>query len=206
MRRRISVMAVGGLGCVVLLGSTGCLFNIFQTARTIGAGNIAFAFGSGLYVLTIDEESSYFVTPQARLTIGIAEGVNLGVQSGLMVSLEGGDPGWLGAIGDLKFSLFDEPGAFALALGIGGGYSIEALGWEVFGEVFLDSNAKYLPIFLVYQPAVSITSGTVFHHLTGGLKLAISPQARILLQVDYQPVLGVLYGGVSYGIAIDVTF
>jgi hypothetical protein len=206
MKRRIRWLAVVGLGAAVLLCSTGCLFNIFQTARTIGAGNVGLAFGTGLYVLTIDEASSYFLTPQARLTIGIADGVDLGLQSGLMVSIEGGDPGWLGAIGDFKFTLFDQPDAFALALGFGGGYSLEALGWEVLGEVFLDSNAKYLPVFLVYQPAMSITAGTFFHHLTGGLKLQISPQARILLQVDYEPVLGVLYGGVSYGIAFDVTF
>ncbi|MDD4903118.1 MAG: hypothetical protein PHX77_01285 [Candidatus Bipolaricaulis sp.] len=204
MRMRIRTIAVVGLAGAVLLCSTGCLFNLFQTARTVGAGNIGLAFGSGIYALTIDSDTSYFLTPQARLAIGIAQGVDLGFQTGLMISLEGGDPGWLGAIGDVKFALLDQPGAAAIAVGLGGGYSLEAIGWEVFGELFFESNFRYLPVFLTYQPALCLTSGAMAHHLTGGLKLAISPQARVLIQVDWQPVLGVLFGGVSYGIAFEI--
>ena len=206
MRSRIRIMMVVGLVAAVLVCSTGCLFNIFQTARTIGAGNIGLALGSGLYALTIDETTTHFLTPQARLAIGIAEGVDLGVQTGMMVSLEGDDPAWMGIVGDVKFSLFDQPDSIALALGFGGGFSLEALGWEVFAELFLESNARYLPVFLTYQPSLSLAGATIFHHLTAGLKLAISPQARILLQVDWQPILGVLYGGLSYGVALQFAF
>jgi hypothetical protein len=206
MRRRSRTMAAVGLAAAVLVCSTGCLFNIFQTARTIGAGNIGLALGSGLYALTIDETTTHFLTPQARLAIGIAEGVDLGFQTGMMVPLEGGDPGWIGVVGDVKFLLLDQPDSIALALGFGGGVSLEALGWEVFAELFLESNARYLPVFLTYQPSLSLTGATIFHHLTAGVKLAISPQARILLQADWQPILGVLYGGLSYGIAVALSF
>jgi len=199
-------MAVVGLVAAVLVCSTGCLFNIFQTARTIGAGNIGLALGSGLYALTIDETTTHFLTPQARLAIGIAEGVDLGFQTGMMVSLEGGDPGWIGVVGDVKFLLLNQPGSIALALGCGGGFSLEALGWEVFAEIFLESNASYFPVFVTYQPSLSLAGATIFHHLTAGLKLAISPQARILLQADWQPILGILYGGLSYGIAVELSF
>ncbi len=205
MRTNIRTMAVVGLAGAVLLCSTGCLFNLFQTARTVGAGNIGLTFGSGLYALTVDENTSYFLTPQGRLAIGIAQGIDLGLQTGLMISLEGGDSGWLGAIGDVKFALFDQPGAAAIAVGLGGVYSLEAIGWEVFGELFFESRFRYLPVYVTYQPALCLTSGTMAHHLTGGLQLAISPQARILLQVDWQPILGALFGGMSYGIAFDIS-
>ncbi len=202
MRRRL--VLVVALGALVVTLSTGCLFNIFQTARTIGAGNLAFTFGTGAFRLQIEDSTTYYVTPQARLTFGLADAVDLGLQTGAMISLANGSPGWLGAIGDLKFRLFDQPDSFALALGFGGGYSAEfvAVGWGLFGEIFLDSNLRVLPIFLCYQPGVPLggDSFVVYHHLAGGLKLKLSDQARLLLQADYRA------GLVSIGLALEIGF
>jgi hypothetical protein len=183
---------------------TGCLFNIFQTARTIGAGNLAFTFGTGAFILDIEDSTSYYATPQARLTLGLADAVDLGLQTGALVPLAAGDIGWLGAIGDLKFRLFDEPDAFALALGFGGGYSAEfvGVGWGLFGEVFFDSNLRVLPIFFSYQPGIPLGGGSlvIYHHFAGGLKLKLSNQARLLLQADYRA------GLFSVGLALEVGF
>jgi len=203
MRNRVRTFLVVGLTGAVLVLSTGCLFNIFQTAKTIGAGNVALTIGSGLFDFNLlDTDSSYYLTPQARLTIGLADSVDLGFQTGLLMSLEGEDVGWCGATGDLKFALFDEPDSFALALGFGGGYSLETLGWEAFGEVFFDSNVKFLPIFVAYQPHVALVEGfALIHHFAGGLKLRLSDKARLLFQGDYNS-----YGYVSYGLALEVVF
>ncbi len=204
MRKGVRVLFAVGLLIGVLLTSTGCLLNVFQTARTIGAGNVAFTIGSGLFDFNLDEEEAdYYATPQARLAIGLADGVDLGFHTGFMVPLEGdGDIGWFGATGDLKFALFDEPDSFALALGFGGGYSLEALGWEAFGEVFLDSNVRFLPIFLAYQPHVALVEGFgLIHHFAGGLKLRLSDKARIFVQIDYNS-----YTYVSYGLAVEIEF
>ena len=200
MRRRL-VLVIALVALVATL-STGCLFNIFQTARTIGAGNLAFTFGTGAFRLQVGDSTTYYATPQARLTLGLADAVDLGLQTGAMISLADGSPGWLGAIGDLKFRLFDEPDAFALALGFGGGYSVEYVGWGVFGEVFFDSNLRVLPIYFVYQPGIPLVADSlsVFHHLAGGLKLQLSDHARILLQVDYRT------GILSCGLAFEVGF
>jgi hypothetical protein len=203
MHKWIRIILAAGLLGAVLVTSTGCLLNLFQTARTIGAGNVALTLGSGLFDLNLDETNSdYYLTPQARVAVGIADGVDLGLQTGFLVPLEGGDVGWFGATGDLKFSLFDEPGAFALALGFGGGYSLEALGWEAFGEVFFDSNVRVLPIFLAYQPHVALLEGlALIHHFAGGLKLRLSDKARVLVQVDYNS-----YTFLSYGLAFEIAF
>ena len=151
MRRRL--VLVCGMVALVAMLSTGCLFNILQTARTVGGGNLAFTIGAGILMLQGDGTTTNLsATPQARLTLGLADAVDLGLQTGALIPFSSGDPGWLGAIGDLKFRLFDEPDAFALALGFGGGYSVEYIGWGVFGEVFFDSNLRVLPIYFVYQP------------------------------------------------------
>jgi len=202
MRQRLVLVFV--LGALVATMSTGCLFNIFQTARTVGAGNLAFTVGAGVFSIQIEDSSTLYATPQARLTVGLADGIDLGLQTGAMLSLSGGDPGWLGVIGDLKFQLFDEPDAFALALGFGGGYSMEYVGagWGVFGEVFFDSNLRVLPIFFTYQPGIPIGTDTftLLHHLAAGLKLKLSEQARLLVQGDYR-------GGLwSIGIALEIGF
>jgi hypothetical protein len=202
MKRRIRVMAVAGLACGVLLCSTGCLLNVFQTARTLGAGNVALVLGTGLFDFDLDEAThAYCLTPEARLAVGIADGVDLGIDTAFLVPLEGGDAAWAGTTADLKFALFDQPDTFALALGFGGGTSIETLGWQVFGEVFLDSNARYFPVFFAYVPQVMLSASGVIHHVTGGLKLPISEKVRMLIEVNWNSLT--FFG---YGLALEVGF
>lgn len=199
MRRRL--VLVFGLAALVAVLCTGCLFNIFQTARTIGAGNLAFTLGAGLMSVQVDENIAMSVTPQARLAFGVTNGVDLGLQTGAMFPFSGGEPGWLGVIGDLKFRLFDQRDAFALAMGFGGGYSVEFLGWGAFGEILFDSNVRVFPVFFAYQPSVPLSGDfAVLHHLAAGLKLRLSNQARILLQADYRT------GIWSIGMALEIGF
>lgn len=200
MRKTIRwILCVGLIPATLLL--SGCLFNIFQTARLVRGGGVGLAVGSGLLNIAIDDETPLWtLTPQARLTFGLWDGVNLGFQTGAMVPLTTGDLGWMGASGDVKVSIVDDPGSFSLAVGIGAGSSIELLGWGVFGEIFIDSNLRALPVFVAYQPTVPLAGGTVgvWHHLTVGLKLRLSEQARLLLQIDLRAPL------ISFGFAIDI--
>ncbi len=201
MRKRWRTLLVVVVVSSVLLLS-GCFFNIFQTAKTVGKGNVALTIGSGLLNFQFDEDYNWMITPQARLAIGLGDGIDLGIQSGVMIPLETGEPGWLGAVGDLKFSLFDEPDAFSLAFGFGGGSASELAGWGAFLEIFFDSNIKALPIFISYRPLFpfSAEAFTVWHHLAGGLRLRLSDTAVLFVQVDS---FGRMF---SFGIALEVTF
>lgn len=201
MKKKARWLVVGVLlGTMFLL--SGCFFNIFQTARTVGAGNVALTVGSGALQITIGDSSSWMLIPQARLTVGLADNVDLGFATGAMVSLNGGDPGWLGAEGDLKFGLFNEPDAFALAVGLGGGYTFIMGGWGAFGEVLFNSNLRVFPVFISYRPIVPFGADelTIFHQLAGGLHLRISPQAALYLQADS------LNGLISFGVALEIAF
>ena len=193
--RRLRLMGSVGLLLVVVLLS-GCYFNIFQTARTVGAGKVAISIGSGVVSITVGQNSSLIFTPQARLTIGLSDSVDLGVQSGIMIG-SSGSPGFLGAIGDIKLALLQDPKTFSIALGLGGGYSPGLLGWGVEGSVYVDSNIVFLPIYLVYRPILPLSGGTlgVMHQFAGGLHLNLSDSARILIEVDLWN--GVLGGGIS---------
>ncbi|HDL85408.1 MAG TPA: hypothetical protein ENH11_03635 [Candidatus Acetothermia bacterium] len=193
--RRLRLMGIVGLLLVVVLLS-GCYFNIFQTARTVGAGKVAISIGSGVVSITVGQNSSLIFTPQARLTIGLSDSVDLGVQSGIMIG-SSGSPGFLGAIGDIKLALLQDPKTFSIALGLGGGYSPGLLGWGVEGSVYVDSNIVFLPIYLVYRPILPLSGGTlgVMHQFAGGLHLDLSDSARILIEVDLWN--GVLGGGIS---------
>lgn len=200
MQRYVRRIVCLGLVSATLLLS-GCLFNIFQTARLVRSGDVALVVGTGLLNISVDdEEPLWTATPQARVTFGLSDRVNLGLQTGVAVPLTSGSVGWMGASGDVKFSIFDDPHSFSLAAGVGAGSNIELLGWGVFGEVFLDSNLRALPIFIVYQPTVPLAGENlaVWHHLAVGLKLRLSERARFLLQVDLRAPL------LSFGFAVDI--
>jgi len=81
---------------VVLVASavtlSGCLFNIFQTARTVGAGNVTLAVGAGFFDFSLNGDHNWSVTPQARLTIGLADGLDLSLHTGALIPLSTGDP------------------------------------------------------------------------------------------------------------------
>ncbi len=193
------ILCVGLIPATLLL--SGCLFNIFQTARLVRGGDVAVVVGTGFMNISLEEEEPLWtLTPQARLALGLSDRVNLGFQTGLAVPLTSGSPGWMGASGDLKVSILDDPDSFSLAVGIGGGSSIELLGWGVFGEVFLDSNLRAFPVFLAYQPTVPLSGEgfAVWHHLAVGLKLRLSARARLLVQVDLRAPL------LSFGFAVDI--
>lgn len=180
-----AVLMVGLLISTFLL--SGCFFNVFQTARTLGRGDVALTLGMGLLNVALGGgEPNPILTPQARLAAGISDGVELGLQSGIMISAAGGQPGFLGVVTDLKVSVFDEPGAFALAVGFGGGWSVPMAGWGVQGSVYLDSNLRVLPLYFVYRPIFPLAAEdfTVWHQFAAGLHLRVSDTARLLLEVD----------------------
>jgi len=204
MKRQFKGILLVGL-VIGAMSLSGCLFNIFQTARTIGAGNVGMTVGSGLFNLGGPNGGGWILSPQARLAVGVADGVDFGLQSGFLINLQGSEPGWLGAVGDFKVSIFHDPESFSLSMGVGAGYSMEMLGWGALAEVFFDSNVPFFPVFVAYQPNVAFTDDvTVFHHATGGLKLRLSPNARILLQVDYRPGFAEVFPVVSYGLGVEI--
>jgi len=201
MSRYVRILMAVGLLAGVLLMSTGCLFNLFQTAKMLGAGNVALTLGTGLMNILPDEDPNWNLTPQARLTFGLSDTVDLGMQTGALVPLSTGDFGWMGAKGDLKFSVMDDPETFSLAMGVGAGYGVEFLNWGVFGEVLFSINST-LPLFLAYQPTIPLEADefAVWHHFAGGLALPISDTAAILLIVDYRDPL------FSFGLAFEIGF
>ena len=200
MRKPIRwIFCVGLIPATLLL--SGCLFNIFQTARMIGAGNMAVTIGAGLMDIVGDEDPNWNLTPQARLAFGLSDKIDLGFQTGAMVPLSTGDFGWMGAKGDLTFSILDDPETFSLAMGFGAGYGVEFLNWGLFGEVLFNVNAT-LPIFLAYQPTIPLQgeSFALWHHVAGGLALPISETSTLILVVDYRN------GLYSFGLALEVGF
>ncbi len=201
MKTKVRLVVLVGLIAAMFLLS-GCFFNVFQTAETIGKGNVGLTIGTGAVQVTVNNKSNWLLTPQARLTLGLADNVDLGIQTGALASLNGGTPAWLGAEGDLKFGLFNEPDAFALAIGFGGGYTFVMNGWGAFGEVLFNSNLRILPIFFAYRPMISFSSDEfhILHQLAGGLRLRLSPQSALYLQVDS------LGGMISFGVGLQIIF
>ena len=162
---------------------------------------MALTLGSGVVNVVVGESSSLVFTPQARIAVGLSDSVDLGVQSGMMIG-SSGEPSFLGAIGDIKLALVQDPETFSIALGIGGGYSPGLLGWGVEGSIYLDSNIVILPVYVVYRPILPLGGSTlgVIHQFAGGLHLDLSDSARILIEVDSWN--GVLGGGISLDIKL----
>ena len=196
--RARAVLAVAILLSAGLL--TGCFFNIFQTARTVGQGNVALGIGAAALNMVIGDDNNWMLTPQGRISIGLADNVDLGVRSGGMFSFTTGELGFLGVVGDIKVSLFHDPELLSLALGFGGGYSMGMFGWGLEGSVYVDSNIRFLPLYFVYRPLFPLAGDgvTVLHQLGGGLHLLLSENTRLLIEVDYWQ------GIVSFGISLDI--
>jgi hypothetical protein len=194
-----TLMILGLIAPTLLLG--GCLFNMFQTARMVQSGDMSILIGSGLMDISIDEDPAWTLTPQARLAFGLSDTINLGLHTGALIPLSTGDPGWLGVLGDVKFSLVDDPESVSLALGFGGGYGIHFIGWGVFGAVYFDLNV--FPLFLAYQPTIPLNGEgfAVWHDVAIGLALPLSETARLLIQVDTRNL-----GLFSYGIGFEISF
>ena len=196
--RARAVLAVAILLSAGLL--TGCFFNIFQTARTVGQGNVALGIGAAALNMVIGDDNNWMLTPQGRISIGLADNIDLGVRSGGMFSFTTGELGFLGVVGDIKVSLFHDPELLSLALGFGGGYSMGMFGWGLEGSVYVDSNIRFLPLYFVYRPLFPLAGDgvTVLHQLGGGLHLLLSENTRLLIEVDYWQ------GIVSFGISLDI--
>jgi len=201
MKRRFRILVAVGLVVPVLLLS-GCLFNMFQTAKMVKSGDISVLIGSGLMDVGIDESSAWALTPQARLAFGLSDNINLGLHTGAFMSLSaGGDPGWLGIAGDLKFSIIDNPESISLALGVGGGYGIHFISWGVFGGIYFDLNV--FPLFFAYQPTIPFGGDgfAVWHDVAAGMALNLSEKARLIIQVDTRNLA--LF---SYGLGFEISF
>jgi hypothetical protein len=71
----------------------------------------------------------------------------------------------------------------------------------LFGEILFNINST-LPLFLVYQPTIPLEADdfAVWHHIAGGLRLAISDTAALILIVDYRNP------SFSFGLAIEIGF
>ena len=186
MRRRLRVLLAVGLAIPLILLS-GCLFNIFQTAKTIGDGNLGLLIGSGLLV-----PGAEIVTPQAKLIFGVSDTVDFGIQTGGMFSFDGELAGWLGASADLKVSLFSDPESLALALGMGAAYNNSWESWSAFLSLYLDSNVPFLPLYAAYRPSVTLRtpqegeSIQILSQFAVGIALPISEKVRLLIEFDIQ--------------------
>ena len=187
---------------VSLLLLTGSYFNVFETARSIGKGHSSLAVALAAMNIQIEDTATWLLTPQARLAVGLTDNLELGLRSGVTVGVATGNVGFLGAVGDLKVTLFDQPQSFAFALGFGGGYSSGMVGGGIEGSIYFDSTVPFFPLYFVYRPLLPLggTDLAVIQQFAVGLHLAISPNARLLVEVCS-------WGGLlSGGIGFDVSF
>lgn len=194
--KRLGVLSVLGLAFAL----SGCYLSVFQTAQALKEGEVMFTLGAAYHSFTWDEDVLSSLVPQLRLAVGVADGVELGVHTGTMLSLLSWESAFLGVLADLKVSLWDEPEAFALALSLGGGWGVLTGGWGLSGGVYFDSNARVLPIYFAYRPFFSLQEQEFAHQFAFGLKLDLSPTSRLLLEADN------FLGLWSLGLALLVTF
>jgi hypothetical protein len=199
---------IGALALVLAVGilTTGCFFNIFQTARTLGKGTVALNLGMAAINFAVGTENNWVCTPQGRLAMGIADGVDIGIGSGVMFILDTRELEFLGVVGDIKASLSAQPEGFALAAGYGGVYSPWMDGWGLEVSIYVDSTLPYLPVYFVYRSIFQFggdgftVEPQVQHQLAGGLHLMHSPTTRLLIEIDS-------WGGLlSAGIGLEILF
>jgi len=97
--------------------STGtCAFNSFETAGPIGEQVVALTFGIGLATTELGGGGTWYLVPQGRLTIGLLEGLDLGIQGGWKQPGGGaGATNWLGGLIDVKITSAHVPDMYTVA-------------------------------------------------------------------------------------------
>jgi len=211
VRPLFSVLSVVLLACCV----TGCWpiwFSMFQTASTLGKGNVGAVLG--LSAIGDDEQIGVFM-PQASLGVGLTDSVDLRIRSGFWLfaseelsesyrtdDMSEGDLQPMGVTGEVKVSVVDD----LAALGLGVGHSCEfytpgKLGWG------LEATAYYTLSFLsgivrVLYPLDSPGDGTSELSLlyTGAISIPISESVQLLFEIGSRDTTDLI----SFGFAIDI--
>jgi hypothetical protein len=205
MRKRCLILVF----VLAIAWSTGaCAFNSFETAGAIGEQVVALTFGIGLATTELGAGGTWYLVPQGRLTIGLLEGLDLGVQSGWKQAGYGaGATDWLGGLIDVKITSAYVPGMYTVAWGAGGGFGLDFLGngWGVFLQLLYESHAPLLPVYVTYRsilPLDAITAGSIEFkgYIAGGFCLRLAPIARLLLVAD------VYEGSMSLGLGLETGF
>jgi hypothetical protein len=204
MRRRGLVV---GLALAVVCSAAGHAFNLFETAGPVGEHQVALTFGFGLAATELGGAGTWYVVPQGRLAIGLLQGLDLGVQSGWSSEIGTGAVDWLGTLVDVKITSTHVPDMVTFAWGAGGGFGLDFLGngWGVFLQLLFESHSPYFPVFATYRSILPFDGfgggGVEFEgYLAGGLRLQLSPIARLLLVVD-------VYDGLaSLGLGLEIAF
>ncbi len=204
MRKRVLVAAVVAVAAwsAVAFG-----FNLFATAGAVGEQQVAMTFGFGVTTTDLSGGGSWYLVPQGRVTIGLLQGFDLGIQSGWTTELGTGSAQWLGTLLDVTITAAYVPGGYTLAWGGGGGYGLDFFGngWGIFFQLLFESHSKYFPVFVTYRSALpfdtlSSTSIELDGYIAGGLCLRLAPIARLLLVVDF-------HGGLaSLGAGLEIAF
>ena len=204
MKRRGLVVA---LALIAVCSAAGHAFNLFETAGPVGEQQVALTFGFGLATTELGEGGTWYLVPQGRLTIGLLQGLDLGVHSGWSTEIGTGAVDWLGTLVDVKITSTHVPDMYTLAWGVGGGFGLDFFGngWGVFVQILFESHSPLLPIFVTYRsilPFDVFSGGSIeFNgYIAGGLRLQLAPIARLLLVVD-------VYGGLaSLGLGLEIGF
>ena len=204
MLKRVLGLMIAG---IILWSVTTSAFNLFATAGAIGEQQVAMTFGFGLTTTDLGGGGSWYLVPQGRVTIGLLDGLDLGVQSGWTTEIGTGSAQWLGTLFDVKLTAVEVPGNYTLAWGAGGGYGLDFFGngWGVFLQLLFESHSKYFPVFITYRSALpfdTLTPSSIEFdgYIAGGLCLRLAPIARLLLVVD-------VHGGLaSLGMGLEVAF
>ena len=185
-----------------------CAFNVLETAGAIGEEVVALTFGIGVATTELSAGGTWYLVPQGRLTIGLLEGLDIGIQGGW--KQPGGEAGatdWLGILIDVKITSAHVPDTYTVAWGAGGGFGLDFLGngWGAFLQLLFESHAPLLPVYVTYRsilPLDAITAGSIEFegYIAGGFHLRLASIARLLLVVD------VYQGSASVGLGFEVGF
>ena len=189
---------------VAVCSAAGHAFNLFETAGPVGEHQVALTFGFGLATTELGEGGTWYLVPQGRVTIGLLQGLDLGVHSGWLTEIGTGAVDWLGTLVDVKITSTHVPDMYTLAWGAGGGYGLDFFGngWGVFVQILFESHSPFLPIFVTYRSILPFDGGAIEFegYIAGGLRLQLAPIARLLLVVD-------VYAGLaSLGLGLEIAF
>ena len=196
-----------GVVLAAVLSAAGHALNLLETAGPVGAQKVALTFGVGVATTELGEGGTWYLVPQGRLTMGLLQGLDLGVHGGWATEIGTGAVDWLGVLLDVKITAAHAPDMYTFAWGAGGGYGLDFFGngWGVFLQILFESHSPFLPIFINYRSILSFdeiigTSIAFEGYLAGGLRLRLAPIARLLLGVD-------IYRGLaSLGLGLEIAF
>ena len=192
--RNSRLIEIAAFLIVVMLSTSGCFFNVFQTAEPIPPGTFMLTGGAS----ALEYIGILYMTQQLHARYGISEGLDIGARIGSYLPVSNGSLELMGVVTDIKYQLLKQP---SVALGIGLGAVVPMGG--LFPDFVLEAsaygsfNVGFLAPYIAFRSGWNISDMKIENQLALGTAVEMGDVIDLWLEASLVRSTWAIGGAVS---------